>query len=544
MKRKTKNKSAFYTRTLRKKPGMLSALEPRRNGRTGMVALQKSGPIRTGLLQRSLKRQKTFYAIEFDAGLIKFIAVSGEQRKTVRALKVKMLSSPQDAEMGKVLAELMREQNIARNSEVTICLPRHAMHLKNIRLPSQNPRELEKMTALYVQKEIPLPADEVVYDYAVTGADEAGYSDIMLILARRSQVNRYVEICARAGLQVCAVRVNVEVMYHAFRQTIAGLPQLGSDCIALIDVDFSSINILFLHRGRLLLTRSLQYGISNLIDSLVDKENPEKYQSWIAKLGKSILESLAFFRQEISEPEIDRIILTGWLPRLSTFMYQLQDHIGLPVSWFDPVVSLRPFIQTESENIQHQWFSILSLLGTSIARSEDLMDLRPQELKRTQRASANFRKGVAAAGLALYLAGLWAAGLHFSLQHRQAAAAELQQKIQALLPQIQATQRAMRLERFIDRELGSRTPTTPLLAQVFEKMPADIELTYLTFRRGQRVVVRGIAKSMQSVLNFAKLLETQPGFAAVAITSANRVAKDNSTISFEVKITLPEAGKK
>lgn len=485
-----------------------------------------------------------FIAIEFDRYLVKQIHIEKNgSRDRVRSLNVKFFSSESDDDIARILREHLAGMGETQNRHATISIPRRSTHTKILRLPSQDERELRQLVANYMYKEIPIPGQEIVSDFRVIGADDSGYSRVMLVMVRKNDIVRYLNICEQSGLIVDAVHLNVEATYHAFMNTFQHTPSLASRTIAIVDVDFSATNIMVVHHGGLAYSRTLNASICELMDRMVKTQNVNQYENWIDDLATGIDETLAIFAGAFSGFHVDEVVLSGWLPRVRTVLYRMQDRFDIPIDWFDPSISLRSFCEFGAENVHQQWFSVSSLVGMALAQPQELMEFRPAENRRSQRQLRGAKKVAVTVLLCGYLLALISGVLVFRLHSLKAATARLRQQISQMRPKIDAYERVLRIQQTVVQELGSEASTAAVLARVFEKLPPGIELTSLNFIRGDRIVVRGVAANMSDVLGYSELLATLEEFESAGISSVSRQTGNTGgdSFTFEMKIVLKTA---
>lgn len=490
-----------------------------------------------------LPKVHKFVAIEFDRNLIKFIQVNGPSvTDHVQFLKVKFLSSNQDEEIRKVLQDHLEEMELRKGTHVTISIPRHSVHAKVLRLPSHDAGELRKMAFYHLQNEIPIEPKEVVYDVRVIAREQNGYARIMVVIAHKRESKRYVELCESVGMVVDAIRLNIEAIYHSFLLFLKDFPDLQSKCMALVDVDFSATNVIIIDDDNLLFCRSVGKGMEDLMERMVGPQRLAEYDNWIEELSRGVTDTIAIFDQSGVNLPVGHIALTGWLPRVQNLTGKLEETLGVPVSWFDLTMPLGHLAGSEDKSTRHHWFSISTLLGMVGGRGHELMNLLPDEDRQQRRKRELIRGAVHAGLILLYMVLLIAGTARYALHQRHLVLAELNEKVVALQPRVRALHKRQQVEASLEKELVSTEATSFLIAQVLEKLPSSIELRSITFMRGEKVVVRGVARRLGDVFNLPQKLAVQPGLGETVITSADRRQRQGKEpeIEFEMQISLQQ----
>ncbi|RMI17143.1 MAG: hypothetical protein D6681_03720, partial [Calditrichaeota bacterium] len=272
-----------------------------------------------------LPRSGQFIGIEFDRQVVKFLVVRRRRkREWVHSLKVKMLATPDWEAFQIALTECVQHAGIKRGAHAVIALPLNLVHTRYVKLPAGPPRELRQMIRYHLPREMPLSPEEMVYDFRVLETDEQGHARVLVFLARKDDVQTYIELCRAAGLVVDAVRVSAEAVYRSFMRLFEAEPDIRSKYLTVVDVDFSSVKVLFIDRGELAICRHVPMGVANFADSLIDGSRQDAYGLWSQGLAQSIHQTVTLVRRELGEREVQQVFLSGWLPRAETLMANLR----------------------------------------------------------------------------------------------------------------------------------------------------------------------------------------------------------------------------
>ncbi|MFQ5772013.1 MAG: pilus assembly protein PilM, partial [bacterium] len=454
--------------------------------------------------------------------------------------KVKYVASEQNEEIQRVLREILLESGLRRRVHVSISIPRHSVHVKILRLPSLNPDELRTMVGFQVQKEIPLPAQDVVHDFRIMTQEPQGYTQVMIVVARKRDIDRYIKICKTVGLRVDAVRLNIEAIYQFFLQAFRDNQNERAKCLSLVDVDFSATNIIVIERGNFLYCRSVGQGVGELIERMVGGQLAAVYETWSSELSQGVSDTITIFEKNDSGSRVEKVVLTGWLPRVQLLTQQLENHLKLPVSWFSSTIPTGHFYKSDTNTSMQHWFSISTLLGMARAQNTHLMDLRPLEERQNQHRHDLLRKVVYTCLLIVYLLALAGGSAKIAINKHRSALAQLQDKISDLRPQVQIVNKWQKVQKELKKQLGASELTSALVAQALEKMPSSVELSSITFSRADRILLRGRAGRLADVFDMPQIFAQQPDLGEAIITSANRRKKRGAKemIEFEMKINL------
>ncbi len=486
-------------------------------------------------------------AIEFDRCLIKFIKA---QRKKdgfdLQYLKVKFLSSGSDEEIKETLRHHLNEMGIKSTTHAIVSIPGHRVHTKILRLPAENINELQKMIIYQLQKNIPLPPEDIISDFRIVSRDEDGYARVMVVMARKDEIQHYLDLCFNAGLIVDSVRLNIEAIYQAYLNEYDRSLSAHESMIVLVDVDFSSTNVMLIDNGSLLFCRSINKGIEDLMDRMVGARGNQEYNMWISELADGIIETIAIYEREGHYLETDQVLLGGWLPRRDTLIDRLSDMICKPVSLFCPEVANDSLLNSADSTISHNWFSVSSLIGIAGSKDSVLMDLRPEAARQLHRKRSILRQVSWSVLKIAALIMLFTIAFKIAIFTRRSATEALISKIHEIQPALASVTSWEKEKSALARRLGSQEKTTRYISQVFENLPEGIYLSSMTFTRAERILLRGSAPDMATVLSLPKILGNQDLLKTVTINSADRRRQlnGNDLIEFELTVALKQMSRK
>ena len=105
------------------------------------------------------------------------------------------------------LASLLRQACQAsgsRCSRVALAMPISSLITQTVRLPAGLPDEqLEILVELEAAQYMPFSVEEASLDFCIMGRDQdSGELEVLLVVARRSEVQRRLDAAAKAGLEV------------------------------------------------------------------------------------------------------------------------------------------------------------------------------------------------------------------------------------------------------------------------------------------------------------------------------------------------------
>jgi type IV pilus assembly protein PilM len=238
-------------------------------------------------------------------------------------------------------------------------------------------KQLDNAIKFRAQEALPIPIDEAVLDYQVLGQttneDGETLQRILLVVAYREQIDRYVDACRKAGITLVGIDLEAFALLRALQAPQAGA---GDDPdAALVAVAIGHERSTFaVSDGRVCeFTRVLEWGgqalnvtIARALDaapseveavkrtlSLADDTAPEgltteqatkardAVRRAIQAFARELVSSLQFYQNQPGSLGIGEIVLTGGTTHLPGLAAELERLIGVHVRVGDPLARMR-----------------------------------------------------------------------------------------------------------------------------------------------------------------------------------------------------------
>jgi type IV pilus assembly protein PilM len=241
----------------------------------------------------------------------------------------------------------------------------------------QDPKQLGNAIRFRAQEALPIPIDEAVLDYQVLGegvdADGQPTQRILLVVAYRELIDRYVDACKKAGIVLAGIDLEAFALLRALQAPQDGV---GADpTAALVAVAIGHERSTFaVSNGHVCeFTRVLEWGgsalnvaIARAIDAapsevedvkralaLTDEMVPESLTPEQAKkareamrraiqtFARELVSSLQYYQNQPGSLGIGEIVLTGGTAHLPGIAGELERLIGVRVRVGDPLARLK-----------------------------------------------------------------------------------------------------------------------------------------------------------------------------------------------------------
>jgi type IV pilus assembly protein PilM len=239
----------------------------------------------------------------------------------------------------------------------------------------EDEKQLHNAVRFRAQEALPIPLDEAVLDYHVLSesVDEDGVRTrrVLLVVAYRDLVDRYVAACRKAGLRIAGVDLEAFAVLRA----LGGASSQGNAAVVVASVGHDRTTLAVANGNVCEFTRVIEWGGHNLnvaiaraLDSAPSEVEPIKRslsllvpaESWEAlgreqaakvraaltqelqSFARELVSSLQFYQGQPGSLGIGEIVLTGGTAHLPGLDAELARAIGVRVRVGDPLARVKP----------------------------------------------------------------------------------------------------------------------------------------------------------------------------------------------------------
>jgi type IV pilus assembly protein PilM len=255
-----------------------------------------------------------------------------------------------------------------------------------------DPSQLDNAIRFRAQEELPIPIEDAVLDYHVLsetkGRDGETVKRILLVVAYRELVDRYVATCRKAGLELAGIDLEAFALLRAMaapqdteagaalvvvavghdRSTFAVSDGQACEFARVLEWGGNSLNVA--------LARALDLAPSEteLLKRTLDLTDTTDTQNTAAKeairrqietFARQLVSSLQFYQNQAGSLSIGEIVLTGGTAHMRGLAQELQRLIGVPVRVGDPLRRVRVGKKAMSQSEQ-QVGSLAIAIGLGI----------------------------------------------------------------------------------------------------------------------------------------------------------------------------------
>jgi len=241
-----------------------------------------------------------------------------------------------------------------------------------------DPKQLENAIRYRAQEALPIPIEEAVLDYHVLGerTDDEGnrVRRILLVVAYRELIDRYVTACKKAGIRLSGIDLEAFALLRALGEPPAGDDQAPGDAALVVVAVGHDRSTFAVSDGRVCeFTRVLDWGGSTLdvaiareINAAPSEAEPVKRElslvtanvpegltqeqadaardavrRQLQTFARELVSSLQFYQNQPGSLGIGEIVITGGTAHLAGLAEELQRLIGVRVTVGDPLARVK-----------------------------------------------------------------------------------------------------------------------------------------------------------------------------------------------------------
>jgi type IV pilus assembly protein PilM len=258
------------------------------------------------------------------------------------------------------LARIFHDGKI-QQKDVAISVYGQSVIVRKITVPMMTPAELDEQIHWEAEQHIPFDIKLMSIDYEVLRRrTDSGQMDLLLVAAKKDEINDYAAILREAKLKPVVVDINAFTIQNIFESQYS-LPQDGTIALLNVGAAVSSLNIVA--KGVSAFTREITnagnaiteevrktlgcsyeqaeaYKMGGGPTQIVPQEITQVINQACQGLAGEIQRSLDFYLATSGEQEISRIYVSGGSAYLAPLVQAIERRARVPVQLFDPMVNL------------------------------------------------------------------------------------------------------------------------------------------------------------------------------------------------------------
>jgi len=284
-----------------------------------------------------------------------------------------------------------------RQKECAISVSGQAVIIRKITVPMMTEAELNEQIQWEAEQHIPFDIKDVQVDYQVLRRrPEASQMDLLLVAAKRDQIEDYAQLARNAKLKPVVCDIDSFTVQNLFEYS-RGLPQDQTIVLINVGASLSSLNIVSngasaftreIANGGNVITEEIQRQLSVPFDQaevykcggdpsspsggMVPQQVVQIIEAVTDSIAAEIQRSLDFYMATSGEGEISRIYVTGGTANLAALGAAVQRRARVPVEAWAPTEKI--FVEArevDANMLQSRAAQLAVALGLSLRREKE-----------------------------------------------------------------------------------------------------------------------------------------------------------------------------
>jgi len=432
-----------------------------------------------------------------------------------------------DAGLAQCIAATLKDGKFAK-IPVTACLPRQAVTVRMLELPSTDLEEIADMVDLQVGKLTPYSKEEIIFDYMVFGAARNGYTKVLVAIVQRSTLRQRFYVLEEAGVSVQRMTVSSEGLLNWY--ALSSVARVSGGVVILLDVDSLHTDCTIIADGALVSTRCISIGGDHLQSG--DSAAREK-------LAGEIKRVIVSCSDDLPEVRTGKVVVTGAGPRMRGLCDYIEGQLGLAVDSFDSLSGLSALSGGSlPDDPDYASLSVTPMLGLGLRPECLALDIVPDSVRHRTRLIQKAR-GLTVFAVML-MTCLVAASAYTTMryQRRHTHFSHRANAVRQTEDAVKVISRMRDIIKVVDARSADSTCVLRQLAQVHAATPEDVYYDVVDINVAeQQILLEGEGKMPRDIRMLVKNLEESTLFANVQEGATTRVDK-TGRYSFRVTCSL------
>ncbi len=455
---------------------------------------------------------KTRCVIEFHDKCLKLSSwIKGPAGFSLQFVDVLEIEGKTPEQISADLLSWRKSKKIAGQNALALVSRQNAI-LRTLHLPSTDPLELKSMIALQAVTQIPYSPEEVVFDYLAFPSEQAGYTQVIIIILPKSVVSQILHILSKAAFKVDAISItSLGIMkYVAAKKRPSGI------VYAAIDFDRTQSEICVGQGANFLHSRIISLGTADVAS------NQEEFLKQI-DLTASVL------KKEKLLSAIKEIYCVGDVAQLSPFADVLKKEYQMEVFIIDShqLTNAKGLAQ-----VFEQGYSLSAVLAEGVSQDKIKLNFIPAEMLSLQISQERFWQWVRLAVIGIGLAGSLVYALQIPFIQKQNYLNQVQSKIKAVKKETDEINKKYRSFDNMNQAVGQRVIVVDVISEIYKILPDDISIINLTMTNGREISLQGLSKESDQVNQLQQGMLSSSIFEGVNLEYVNRRATQEGDINY------------
>lgn len=467
------------------------------------------------------KNKNVVFVCSITESFIKVIkCISKGLKREIVGLEIEsLLPDTDDKKLTKELSQLFLKLGYS-NNPIILSLPRSQVTCRNLKIPSLIPQEIERISNLQASHYLPYSTDELITSFQLIQADKDGYSNIILIIAHKDVVTRYINILKELKPAKINIIPSSNGLANLYNYVLPDEP----GPVMIVDVDYQLVELVITSREKLLFGRS--FRLTN-------------YADWETLFVNEINKTKDAYLKEISKEAPRKIIFVGPDKIISRCQEIINKQGDIPAEIFSYAAKVK-FPKNIADKILSSDNSFASLIGLGLKDAPATLNLLPRDMKEKENKNLQIKEYFRLASLIAAIILIWAVAIAKNMDNKGKYLQKMRAQLVKISHEAKPLEEIEKKFKILEDKSQRKSSSLDLLHELYQVMPGQISLTNLNYEEDNKVMLRGQTAELNSVLAFVSGLDRSQVFKKFNIKmryATQKKTQAGEVVSFEINCT-------
>ena len=461
--------------------------------------------------------KKGITAIEMtDTGIILLQAEGEKERGIVTFYATRSIDGKSEEEVIRRLCQMLGSLP-AKADRVCLLIPRCCIILRQMWLPSEDRQEIESMIGIKLLKDIPSSVEDMSYQYISLDKDDREFHRVLVMIARKTLVQKYYRILQKAGIKNANVTVSSLGVLKWFVYQQKMRKNIVAGCAALVDISHRHTEICFCSDPKLFFSRSFLLGKDHLATGCANE------------LIHQIMLTLKAYRGSCLGPEVKKAFIVSEGKEAGLLAGRLQEETGLPVE------ALNPLEHVYGRLTKMEASASAAVLGAVLSPMENSINLAFEEECEVIRKETRKHQLVKFAILAMIAMILVISAQLIDIHQKDIYLKFLNKETKMFRPRLEDLDRKKSIVSFFDRKFQEYYFIPELMNELSGLTPDDVTFRKVSLDQKKNLIIQGYAKTHAGINDFQARLIRCTRFSDVKMEFATeRTIAHKPVVDFKI----------
>jgi type IV pilus assembly protein PilM len=249
-----------------------------------------------------------------------------------------------------------------------LSLPASSVFLQPIRIPMVQAREVDGAIRVELDGKLPFPVQEAVIRHVLAGTvyGEGEKLEVIVVAARRSELQQYLDMAGQSGLDVAGIDVEACAVVECFARFFRRISDTNRLTL-FIDIGSSSTQVVLSQGHKMIFARNLPLGgttldaeVASLLKislqqaqvvrmKVLSEDAPQDaakdlfrlLDAKIAEMSQEIIHCLRYCEASFRNEGIERVIFVGGQAHNKRLCQCIAEKLNLPAQVGDPMAGVK-----------------------------------------------------------------------------------------------------------------------------------------------------------------------------------------------------------